>query len=121
MVYNLGSKMNEWVFIAILVVVAGLALLIIPQWRLKRAIPQVIKMFREHNAVGIKNAKTEEELGFKQRSVLEGMFRPRDYKPHALTALIQAEIIQLTEDGKLYLAEDKLIDSGFYKPEAYLR
>ena len=110
----------EAVVIIAVIVLAGLALFVIPQWRIKRAIPQVIRMFREQNAVGIKNAKTEEELGFKRRGMLEGMFRPRDFKPHALTALIQAEIIQITEDGKLYLAEDKLIDSGFYKPESYI-
>jgi len=75
----------------------------------------------DNNAVGIKNAKTEEELGFKRRGMLEGIFKPRDFKPHALTALIQAEIVKMTEDGKLYLAEDKLIESGFYKPGAYIR
>jgi hypothetical protein len=110
----------EALIIIAAIILIGLALLVIPRWRIKRAIPQVIKMFREQNAVGIKNAKTEEELGFKQRTMLEGMFMPRDFKPHALTALIQAEIIQMTEDGKLYLSEDKLIDSGLYKPESYI-
>ena len=111
----------EAVVVVALIVVAVLALFVIPQWRIKRAIPQVIKMFMDNNAVGIKNAKTEEELGFKRRGMLEGIFKPRDFKPHALTALIQAEIIRMTEDGKLYLAEDKLIESGFYKPGAYIR
>ena len=111
----------EAVVLIALIVVAVLALFVIPQWRIKRAIPQVIKMFMDNNAVGIKNAKTEEELGFKRRGMLEGIFKPRDFKPHALTALIQAEIIRMTEDGKLYLAEDKLIESGFYKPGAYIR
>jgi len=113
--------MEEALLIVVVIVLAGVAVLVIPRWRIKRAIPQVIRMFRDHNAVGIKNAKTEEELGFKKRSFLEGMFRRRDYKPHALTTLIQTEIIQITEDGKLYLLEEKLIDSEFYKPEAYFR
>jgi len=113
--------MEEALLIILMVIILGVALFAIPRWRMKRAIPQVIRMFREQNAVGVKNAKTEEELGFKQRSFLEGMFRRRDFKPHALTALIQAEIIQITEDGKLYLLEEKLIDSGFYKPESYFR
>ena len=111
----------EALVIILVIVLLGLAVLVIPRWRIKRAIPQVIQMFRDHNAIGIKNAKAEEELGFKRRSMLEGMFMPRDYKPYALTALIRMEIIQMTEDGKLYLAEDKLIDSGFYKPESYIR
>lgn len=111
----------EVFFIILLLVILGLAMFIISQWRLKRAILQVIRMFRDNNAAGIKNAKTEEELGFKRRSMLEGMFRPRDYKPNALTVLIRAEVIQMTEDGKLYLSEEKLIDSEFYKPQSYFR
>ena len=110
--------MNDTLVIIIVIVVFGLAMLVIPQWRLKRAIPQVIRMFRDHNAVDIKNAKTGEELGFKQRSLMEGMLKPRDYKPHALNALIRADIIQITEDGKLYLSEEKLTDSGFSRPQA---
>ena len=111
----------EAVVVIALIVVAALALFVIPRWRIKRAIPQVIKMFMDNNAVGIKNAKTKEELGFKRRSMLEELFKPRDFKPYALTALIQDKIVRMTEDGKLYLAEDKLIESGFYKPGAYIR
>ena len=111
----------EALFIILMIVLVVVALLVIPQWRVKRAIPQVIQMFRDNNAVGIKNARTEEELGFKQRSMMEGMFMPRDYKPRALTSLIQAEIIQMTEDGKLYLSEEKLADSGFSRPQARFR
>ena len=111
----------EVLFIILLIVLAGVALLVIPQWRLRRATPQVIRMFRDHNAVGIKNAKTEAELGFKRRSIMEGMFRGRDYKPYALTALIRMEIIQMTGDGKLYLSEEKLADSRFYKSQARFR
>ncbi len=106
-------------FIIAMVVLIGAVLLLVPRWRVKRTIPQVIRMFRAQNAMGLKNAKTEEELGFKQRGVVEGLFKPRDYKGHALTALIRAEIIQMTEDGKLYLSEERLIDSAFYKPESY--
>ena len=84
----------------------------VPRWRLRHAIRQVIQIFKEHNATDIKNAKTVDELGLRPRSMMEGMFRGRDYKPYALSALIRAEIIQTTEDGKLYLSEDKLIASG---------
>lgn len=111
----------EVLFIILMIVLAGAALLVIPQWRLRRAIPQVIRIFRNYNAVDIKNAKTEEELGFKRQSMIEGMFGRRDYKPYALTALIRMEIIQMTEDGKLYLSEEKLADSRFYKSQARFR
>jgi hypothetical protein len=85
---------------------------LIPRWRLKRAIREVIQIFREHNATDIKKAKAIDELGLAPRSMMEGMFRGRDYKPYALNALMRAEVVNRTEDGKLYLSEEKLRASG---------
>jgi hypothetical protein len=53
--------------------------------------------------------------------MLEMMFRGRDYKQYALSALMKAEIIKRTEDEKLYLLEDKLAASGFEKGTSYYR
>jgi hypothetical protein len=88
------------------------ALFIIPRWRSKRALRQVIQVFRNNSATDIKNAKTVDELGLKPPTMREEMFHRRDYKPYALNALIKAEIIRRTEDGRLYLAEDRLMASG---------
>ena len=101
------------VFLIVLIVVFGwVVLFIVSQWRLKRAIRQVIRIFREHNAISINNSKTIEELGMRTRGMLERMFRGRDYKQYALRALMKAGIIQETEDGRLYLSEEKLVASG---------
>jgi hypothetical protein len=94
---------------------------IIPRWRLKRAIREVIQIFREHNATDIKKAKAIDELGLTPRGMMEGMFRGRDYKPYALNALMRAEIINRTEDGKLYLSEEKLSASGLEGRASYYR
>ena len=96
----------------------GLALFVIPQWRLRRAISQVIRIFQQLNAIGVKNAKTIDELGLRPRTLMEGMLKGRDFKPYALRALIKAEVIQMTEDGRLYLSEEKLISSGLYKSQS---
>lgn len=112
----------ETVIVIILIFVLLLALMfIIPRWRLKRAIRQVIQIFRKHNATDRKNAKTIDELGLRPPGVMEGMFRGRDFKPYALSALIKAEIIQRTEDGKLYLSEDRLTASGIESRISQLR
>jgi hypothetical protein len=112
---------NTIIFIVLLVVLALLAMFVIPQWRLRRAIRQVIRILREHNAIGIKSAKTVDELGLKPRSMLEGMFRGRDYKQYALSTLMKAEIIKTTGEGKLYLMEDKLAASNLGKSASYSR
>jgi len=113
--------MNDVLFIILLIVIAGLAVLLIPQWRLKRAIPQVIRIFRDHNAVDIKNAKTGDELGLRPRTMVQQILTGRDYKLDALRVLTEADIIQMTEDGRLYLSEEKLADSKLYKSKSVFR
>jgi len=87
-------------------------MIVIPRWRLKRAIRQVIRIFRKHNATDAKNAKTIDELGLRPRGFIQGMFRGRDYKPYALGGLMNTGVIQQTEDGRFYLSEEKLMESG---------
>jgi hypothetical protein len=106
---------SDVVLIIAIVILMLLALIFIPQWRLKRAVQQVIRIFRENNAIGIGNAKPLDELGLRPKGMLEGMFRGRDYKQYALTSLMRAEIVIMTEDGNFYLAEDKLLQSGLEK------
>ena len=107
--------MNDITMIIILVVLLLLALLVVPQFMTRRAVKAVLRIFREHNAVGIKNAKSAEELGLQPKGMAERMMRPRDYKPRALQALMSADIVRMTEDGKIYLAEENLTGTNLDK------
>ena len=100
--------MNDTFIVIILIIVFIVVALVLPQFLVMRTIPKVIRIFRQNNAVGAKNAKPIEELGLKQRSVIENMLRRRDYKPRSLQLLINTNIVQMTEDGKLYLDEENL-------------
>ena len=106
---------SEVLLIIIMIVVALAAMIFIPQWRTKRAVAQVIRIFRERSANSIKNAQTFEELRLKLPGMMDGIVTRRDYKRYALRALMQAGIVQTTPDGKLYLLEEKLLDSKLYK------
>ena len=112
---------NAILIIVLIIVILLAAMFFIPQWRLKRAIRQVIQIFRHNNAVDTKTARTADELGLKPRSIMEGMFKGRDYRQYALNALTKAGIVQTTEGGRLYLSEDRLMGSGLEKGSAYLR
>jgi len=100
--------MGDTFFMILMIVIFIVVLLVLPQFLVMRSAPKVIRIFRQKNAVGAKNAKTIEELGLKPRSVIENMLRRRDYKPRALQLLISADIVQMTEDGKFYLDEESL-------------
>lgn len=87
---------------------------VLPQLRLRKDIPNMIRLFREAKAVGIKKAKTEEELGLNTKAVTKSMFSMfsgGDPVQKALQALKKDKIIKSTEDGKLYLSQDDLMVS----------
>jgi len=95
------------ILVAIMVLAAAGTVLIL-RFMIKRAIHSVIRIFRQHNAVTIRDAKTMEELGLNPKPFLERALRLRDYKPYALQILRNANVIQQTEDGRLYLDEGQL-------------
>jgi len=107
--------MGDVFFIVLIVLLAILAFITIPPLLMRRAISSVIQIFRHHNATTVKSAKTIDELGLGSRPMMKRIFRRRDYKPQALQILMRAEVVQITEDNKVYLSEDKLASSRLYK------
>jgi len=100
--------MNDILFLVLVIIVALVALLLVPRWLVSRAAKKVVRIFQDHGAVNEKNARTADELGLTPPGFLQRMARTRNYKPQALNILINAEIVQITEDGRLYLVEDRL-------------
>lgn len=96
-------------FIILIIILFGLTVIFVPYWLTMRTIPKVIKTFRERNAVGAKNALTIEELELKPKSIFRRMFTRRDYSQQALQFLIRADVVDITEEGKFYLNDEKLM------------
>lgn len=103
------------IFIIAMIALAFLGLFVIPRFMLRRALGRVIATFRRLNATTINSARTIEELGMRPRGMIDGMFRGRDYRPYALDMLRRADVVQTTEDGRLYLSEDRLMVTGIAK------
>ena len=116
-VYLSVNIMNNVIFIIVLFILAALGLFLIPSLLFRRAVKQVLNIFRRHSAIDARHAKTPEEMGLNPMpSMYRRMFWLRDYKPGALQYLIGVEVILSTEDGKLYLSEEKLANSRFQRP-----
>ncbi|HOG17758.1 MAG: hypothetical protein A4E73_02857 [Syntrophaceae bacterium PtaU1.Bin231] len=84
------------------------AVFFIQRFMLQRAVRQVVEIFRRHDACHAAGAKTLEELGLGPKSFMTRMTTLRDYRPDAVKLLLQGDIILSTDDGKLYLREDRL-------------
>jgi len=102
------NGLGNLLIIAILLVGVGIALFVIPRFMLRRAMRQVIHVFRRYHCLSKENAKTPKELGLGSPDFMDRFMRPRDYKPHALQILTKQGVLCQTEDGRLYLSEEKL-------------
>ena len=97
-----------------LTIIIGILLLfvvfVLPEIRLRRNIPSLIRIFREAKAVDVKNAKTMEELRLEPPSMTRSLLGGVPMQ-NALLVLKKAKIIQSTEDGKMYISEQDLASS----------
>jgi hypothetical protein len=103
--------MNETTILILFTVLLLLLMFVLPQILLRRAITTTIRVFRQSNAAGAQNAKTIDELGLRPKSMPQAIFRGSQYRITALQVLRNANVIQSTEDGKLYLSEENLSNS----------
>ncbi len=106
---------RDVLFIVAAIILALLVWLFVPSWMIRRSMPKVISILRNKNAVGIRNAKTLEELGLGSKPMLERMFGRRDYKPKALHLLVETKVVLMTEDNKFYITEQTIADAKWLK------
>jgi hypothetical protein len=109
---NQVDESTRAIIFLILIMVLLLALAFLgSNFMMRRAVKAVIKMFRQGQALSPETARTAEDLGFKRKSLIQ--FKAfRDYKPSAMNVLMRADIIQTTEDGRVFLSEDRLMQTN---------
>ena len=105
--------MSDAAFLAVIIGVTLLAALVIPQLLLRRAVPQVISILREHGATSAATAVRADEVGLAAQSIWERALKRRDYKPKALMGLVQLGVVEISDDGGVYLDEAALAASVF--------
>ena len=113
-----GNSISVFLIIILVVVALG-GTFFIRAFFTKRAIFRVVKIFYQHNALGINDAKTLHELGLERPDLVQRMMKPRDYKQTALQLLMKEGVVSVT-DGKLYLVEEKLDPKFRYKTDDLL-
>jgi hypothetical protein len=102
------AEIGKVLLIIIFVIIAFGGGLYIRTFLTRRAIFRVIEIFYQHDALGIYGAKTLNELGLERPDFFQRMTRPRDYKQNALQILIKEGIINVIEDGRVYMVEEKV-------------
>ena len=98
------------VIVAIVVVLVAM-MIVMSRYLIRKAVRDVVTLFRRLGATGPESGRTAQEIGLARAGMFDGMFKLRDYRPDALLMLGQAKIIKATEDGRFYLSEEDLADS----------
>mgnify|MGYP001038761775 CR=1 FL=1 len=83
-------------------------------YKTKKAVEDVIKRFRKHDALDEETAKTRKELdllSLQEKGFLNRIMQPRDYKVHIFDLFLQLNIIRQTGDGRFYMSEKTLESS----------
>ena len=106
---------DSFTFATVMLLVFILGVFIIPSFMLKRAINQVIDIFRKNHSLCSDTPMTIEELGLTPPTVFERMFRFRDYKPYALQFLSKIGALREIENRKVCLLENKLTEFPWIK------
>jgi len=83
------------------------ALILIPRFMIRRALKQTIAIFRHFGVNSPEKARTRAELGLNPADFMTRMTSLRDYKPNALQILMNEGVVASTEEGKLYVMEEK--------------
>ena len=74
--------------IVLLIILFLVVIIFLPMLLNKRAVIQVIQIFKKHGAIDAESAKSIVELELTKPSFKDRMMRFRDYKPAALEGLI---------------------------------
>jgi hypothetical protein len=103
-----GGQTTTALVVALLTGTLIVLVIYVPRFLLKKAMRNVVSLFRERGAISPMRATTPEELGLVPGSPFDRVLGRRDYRPNALRLLGQANIIRTTEESKLYLSEEEL-------------
>jgi len=102
-----GTNQTSVIFWMVLFTLFWLGIFALPALRLKKAVLQVVRIFRREQSFCFNNLKTVDELGLAPPPVWNGIFRLRDFKPYAVQVLVKAGVIHVFEGGKMCLQENK--------------
>jgi hypothetical protein len=105
--------MDENTVTIIVLVLVFVMILIVPPFRIRRTSSALINRFRKMKALDETSAKTPEELGVRLSVGTPTLFGGGDPVQAAVGQLREANVIVLTNDGRLYLSEANLSRSKF--------
>ncbi|MBN1367402.1 MAG: hypothetical protein JW967_05710 [Dehalococcoidales bacterium] len=100
-----------WFYFILIIIMFLVIIIFLPQFLLKRAVRQVVWIFRNNHATSPATAKTLDELNLTQPGFLQRMVSRRDYKPMAIDLMSKEGIIIMLEEDRCYLSEEKLTGS----------
>jgi len=76
--------------------------------RTKHIIGKLVKLFNNASAIDYNSAKTLEEIGIRQQSFVERLYKIPDHRYRILHHLVAKNVVKTTEDNRYYLSFEEL-------------
>ena len=100
--------MSETGLLIFVLITLGIIAFFLPQYFLRKAGFEVVKILREHRAVDEDHGVFAKDVGLEQQSIFERALKRRDYKPKALEGFIYLGIVGVGDDGRVFLRPEEL-------------
>ena len=100
--------MSETGLLIFVLITLGIVAFFLPQYFLRKAGFEVVKILREHGAVDEDHGVFAKDVGLEQQSIFERALKRRDYKPKALEGFIYLGIVGVGDDGRVFLRPEEL-------------
>lgn len=101
----------HWIYIIGFFAIFTAAAIFVQRLLLKRALNQVVAIFNENRATTPETARTLKELNLLPPGFLKKAAAFRDFKYRVVEALVNADIVIITDDQKYYLSNSALAQS----------
>ena len=98
----------HWIYIIIFFAIFTAVAISIQRLLMKRALNQVVAIFKANQATTTETARTLQELNLEPPGFLKRAAAFRDYKYRIVGSLVSAGIVIVTEDQKYYLSRQEL-------------
>jgi hypothetical protein len=102
--------LNQYIWIILFLIFVPAFGFFVPQFLVMIAAKKIIRNLRNTQTTNPVSAKFPKDIGIQQLSRIQRIIKiRRDDRPKALDELISSGIIKTTEDGRIYLSEERLL------------
>ena len=103
--------MSDTALLIIFIITVPILVVVIQNLQIRSNIPKVLKILRDNGAVDEEHAVVAIDVGLGDQPAWERVYRRRDFKPRALVAMINLDLVRTDDSGRVYINEARIAET----------